>query len=71
MENKELTIADILDVTKKVKLVEHVQKNGKISCEGCILHSLCGDATVLKSDLCFQDAEVEQDWVYVFDNGEE
>lgn len=71
MENKELTIADILDVTKKVKLVERVRTDGKITCEGCILSSLCGEVVALRSNLCFQGADEEKDWVYVFDNGEE
>lgn len=70
MEDKELTIADILDVNVKVKLVERPQAN-KNSCENCILHSLCGDATILKSDLCFRDAGEDKDFVYVFDNMEE
>lgn len=70
MEEKELTIADILDVNAKVKLVERPQGN-KNSCEGCILHSLCGDATILKNGLCFEDAGDGKDWVYVFEKEEE
>lgn len=70
MEEKELTIADILDVTKRVRLVEHVQKDGRTSCEGCVFHGLCEDATVLKSYLCFQGAEEGKDLVYVFDKEE-
>lgn len=70
MEDKELTISDILDVNVKVKLVERPQAN-KNSCENCILHSLCGDATILKSDLCFRDVGDGKDWVYVFENVEE
>lgn len=70
MENKELTISDILNVDAKVRLVQ-VTKEKQAGCERCILHSLCGDATILKSDLCFQDAPDGKDWIYTFEKAEE